>query len=225
MTVNPAVLRLAQHPKPFRPMSVSILILTKNEESELPGCLRSVRWSDDVHLMDAFSTDRTRWIAEKFGAMVTQREFDNHASQLNAALNGIPFKYPWLLLLKADERVTAGLEAELRLMMYHTGPEMAYFIRRREFAQGQRRRDCPASLHLRYFSWDAVCYEGKDQALAVVDGPVGELEAPFDHAVRATDHDGCVAPRYRDSRSSRVGVRWLSLLRFAHGFRARAIPS
>lgn len=38
---------------------ISVLILTKNEESDLPGCLESVSWSDDVFVFDSFSTDRT----------------------------------------------------------------------------------------------------------------------------------------------------------------------
>ena len=163
-------------------MSVSILILTKSEEKSLPRCLDSVRWSDDVHVLDSSSSDRTLEIAAEYGAKVTRQVGDDRAAQLNAALDHVPFKYPWLLLLEADEQVTKGLEAELALMAFHLGPQVAYRVRRRRFVGGQLlkngKRD---STELRYFSWDSVRYEGGDQAVAVVDGLVGELEAPIGH--------------------------------------------
>ncbi len=57
---------------------ISVLVLTKNEEQDLPGCLASVSWSDDVHVFDSLSTDATVKIArEGIGAKVTQRDFDN----------------------------------------------------------------------------------------------------------------------------------------------------
>ena len=56
---------------------VSVLILTKNEEHDLPGCLQSVSWCDDVHVYDSGSTDQTLAIAEQHGARVTQRTYPN----------------------------------------------------------------------------------------------------------------------------------------------------
>lgn len=163
-------------------MPVSILILTHNDEFDLTGCLQSVSWSDDVHVLDSFSSDQTLRIAASHGAQVTQREFDSQASQMNAALDSIPFKYPWLLVLNPDERVTAGLAAELKLMQYHTGLEVAYRIQRREHVWGRRlKQNRKDSHHLRYFSWDSVRYVGEGRAVALVDGQVGTLEAPLDH--------------------------------------------
>jgi glycosyltransferase involved in cell wall biosynthesis len=163
-------------------MPVSILILTHNDEFDLPGCLQSVNWSDDVHVFDSFSSDQTLRIAATHGARVTQREFDCQASHMNAALDSVPFKYPWLLVLNADERVTAGLAAELKLMQYHTGCEVAYRIERREHVWGRRlKRNREESHHLRYFSWDSVRYVGEGLAVALVDGLIGTLEAPLDH--------------------------------------------
>lgn len=67
---------------------ISVLILTRNEEKDLPGCLESVSWSDDIHVFDSFSNDRTVEIAQARGAYVVQRAFDGYASQRNAALSG-----------------------------------------------------------------------------------------------------------------------------------------
>jgi hypothetical protein len=67
-------------------------------------------------------------------------------------------------------------------MMDHTGPEMAYRIRRREHLWGHRLKHAPVDpYHLRYFSWDSVRYVGDGRAVALVDGLVGTLEAPLDH--------------------------------------------
>ncbi|MEY3894666.1 MAG: hypothetical protein RLZZ214_185, partial [Verrucomicrobiota bacterium] len=144
-------------------MSASILILTDNDERDLPGCLQSVRWSDDVHVLDSFSGDRTVEIASKFGAQVTQRKAEGQAAQLNAALDTIPFKYPWLLLLAPDERVTPGLEAELRIMYYHLGSEVAYQVRQREVVWGRPlKRSRAQAFPIRYFSWDSVRFHGSE---------------------------------------------------------------
>jgi len=66
-------------------MSVSILILTKNEQQDLPGCLATVAWSDDIHVLDSISEDETVPIAEAAGALVTMRKFDGYASQRTSA--------------------------------------------------------------------------------------------------------------------------------------------
>lgn len=50
---------------------ISVLILTKNEQQDLPGCLASVAWSDDIHVYDSMSTDDTVAIAGWFGAKIT----------------------------------------------------------------------------------------------------------------------------------------------------------
>ena len=70
----------------------SVLILTLNEEINLQRCLDSVKWSDDVIVLDSFSTDRTVEIARAAGARVIQRKFDNWSSHQNWAVSTIPFK-------------------------------------------------------------------------------------------------------------------------------------
>ena len=74
----------------------SVLILTRNEEQDLPGCLASVSWSDDVHVLDSMSSDRTVEIAREHGAQVTQRAFDNWAEHQNWALANLQFRHPWV---------------------------------------------------------------------------------------------------------------------------------
>ena len=95
------------------PAPISILILTKNEERDLPAALDSVSWSDDIHVFDSGSTDDTLTIAARAGATVHHRPFDDYATHRNAALTTIPFRPPLgLFLLDADERPTRRLSRD-----------------------------------------------------------------------------------------------------------------
>ena len=90
----------------------SVLVLTLNEETDLPLCLKSAATSEDIVVLDSGSTDRTVAIAESAGARVFSRPFDNFAGQRNFAHRTIPFKYPWIFHLDADEQLTPELSLE-----------------------------------------------------------------------------------------------------------------
>lgn len=94
-------------------MSISVLLLTLDEEANLPACLAAVGWCDDVVVLDSFSRDATVATAERLGARVYQRAFDTFAGQRNHALDQIDFKHDWILHLDADESVTSALHAEM----------------------------------------------------------------------------------------------------------------
>ena len=79
--------------------SISVLILTKNEQQDLPACLASVTWSDDIRVLDSESTDQTVALAMDAGAIVSVRPFDGYASQRNFGLK-LPFKNDWVLILE-----------------------------------------------------------------------------------------------------------------------------
>ena len=113
---------------------VSVLILTKNEEQDLPSCLASVKWCDDVHVYDSFSDDSTVEIARSAGAKVTQRKFDNWSAHQNWGLANISFKYPWVLYIDADERVSQSLYNALMAFNPDSKEAVAYNILRRDFA-------------------------------------------------------------------------------------------
>jgi glycosyltransferase involved in cell wall biosynthesis len=65
------------------PLMISILILTRNEESNLAACIETVSWSDDIHVLDSYSDDSTVETAQHLGAKVWQRNFDSYAGQQN----------------------------------------------------------------------------------------------------------------------------------------------
>ena len=99
---------------------VSCMVFTLDEEINLPHCLQSLHWCDDVIVIDSGSKDRTQSIAEAAGARVFQHEFEGFGTQRNWALDNTQPKHPWVLILDADERVTAELVQNMsRLISDH----------------------------------------------------------------------------------------------------------
>jgi len=90
----------------------SIVILTLNEERNLPACLASAAGCDDIVVLDSGSTDRTLEIARAAGARVFSHRFEDFARQRNHAHDAIPFRHDWVFHLDADETLTPGLVAE-----------------------------------------------------------------------------------------------------------------
>lgn len=163
---------------------ISVLILTLNEEANLPRCLDSVRWSDDVVVFDSFSSDRTVEIARAAGARVVQRRFDNWAAHQNWALENISFKHPWVYYSDADERVPPELRDEmLAVVRDFKRREVAYRLRYKNYFMGRWIRHCgiyPTWI-LRLFRPGKVRWERLVNPVALVDGPEGRLQAHFEH--------------------------------------------
>ena len=90
----------------------SALILTLNEERNLPTCLGSLAGCDDIVVLDSGSTDRTSAIAQAAGARVVVRPFTNFADQRNFGHAHIAFKNQWVFHLDADEQMTPALMRE-----------------------------------------------------------------------------------------------------------------
>jgi glycosyltransferase involved in cell wall biosynthesis len=162
---------------------ISVLILTRNEEWDLPGCLASVHWSDDIHVFDSFSTDQTVQIAESAGARVTQRLFGGYASQRNAALHSLPFHHDWVLILDADERVPGPLAAEIEEFAVRPPSGVAAArIRRRDYLMGAWLKHAQISPYfIRLVKPLAVHYEREVNEVMKVDGEVFDLQNPYDH--------------------------------------------
>ena len=89
---------------------ISIVILTKNEEQDLPMALNSVTWSDDVHILDSGSTDNTLEIAKQYGCKISSNPFKSFGQQRNFALDKMEIKHDWILFLDADEVVTEAFK-------------------------------------------------------------------------------------------------------------------
>src|SRR5689334_18385133 len=80
--------------------SVSVLVMTYNEEGNIRRCLDSLVWSDDIVVLDSYSTDRTAAIAESYSCVRTyQHPFRDYGSQRNYGLHEIPYANEWLLVV------------------------------------------------------------------------------------------------------------------------------
>jgi glycosyltransferase involved in cell wall biosynthesis len=108
-------------------MTISVLLLTLNEEINIRRCIESLSNCDDIIVIDSFSQDDTVLIAKSMGAKVFQRVFDDFAGQRNFAIEQVDFKYEWILHLDADEVMTTDLYNEM-LIAVDSGHFDAYYI-------------------------------------------------------------------------------------------------
>ncbi|MDS0791858.1 glycosyltransferase family 2 protein [Burkholderia pseudomultivorans] len=161
---------------------ISVIILTKNEARDLPGCLESVAWSDDIHVYDSMSTDATVDIAKAFGATVTQRPFDNWASHQNWGLANIRFKHPWVFYIDADERMTEELVRSATQAVASAGDVVAFSIQRRDFFMGTWLKHVQTSpYYLRLFRPEKMRYERLVNPISIPDGPSARITGYLDH--------------------------------------------
>ncbi len=118
---------------------VDVIILTHQEELNLPHALRSLAGLDcEVFVVDSGSTDRTVQIAEAFGARVVTHPFESQARQLNWALDTLPLTASWTLRLDADERLTEDLAEEIGRVLSGALADVAgYLIKRRVYFWGR----------------------------------------------------------------------------------------
>lgn len=99
-------------------IDVTVVVLTKNEETNLVDCLKSLEgFAKRVVVVDSFSTDRTLEVARNWGADVYQHKFENYARQFNWALDNTNIDTKWTFRLDADERLTPELCKELEILV------------------------------------------------------------------------------------------------------------
>ena len=99
--------------------TLSVAMIAMNEEANLPRTLESVRWADDIVVVDSGSKDRTLEIAQSFGAKTSFHAFGGHGEQKNVALDLCTSD--WILLLDADEVLTPELQDEIRRLLACAG--------------------------------------------------------------------------------------------------------
>ena len=166
------------------PGPVSVLVLTYNEEDNLPRCLDSVAWADDVLVVDSFSTDRTVEIARARGARVLQRAFDTFAGQRNFGIDQGELRHDWVLHLDADEVVPDALRDEL-LDVVRTGGKPAYRVASRMMFQGKwlRHAGMYPAYQVRFGRRDCLRFKqvGHGQREDLPPEEVGTLEHDLEH--------------------------------------------
>jgi glycosyltransferase involved in cell wall biosynthesis len=173
---------------------VSVLIPIRNEAGNLPRCLASVRWADEIFVVDSQSTDGSIAIAEQHGAQVVQFQFNGTwPKKKNWALENLPFRNDWVFILDADEVLPSEAEEEFAQAIAKAGDKAGYWINRRFMFMGKWLRHCYyPNWNLRLFRHSLGRYEKLTDAdtqsgdnevheHVIVNGPTGRLRCEMDH--------------------------------------------
>ena len=165
--------------------TLTVIIPTFNEEAYLEAALRSVRFADEIIVVDSFSTDATAKIAEKFDCLFIQRAFDNFSNQKNYALDHA--SSDWILFVDADERITYPLQVEIKEAMdsgVHGGYKLSFphfFMNRFLYHH--------SSDVLRLVPREGTRYTGLVHEKLHCEGSIGKLKTPVLHfTYRGLDH-------------------------------------
>ena len=116
-------------------MHLSVTIITKNESANLARALESVRWADEVVVVDSESTDDTVSIAKRFTSRVHVRPWPGYIEQKNYAASLA--SHDWILSLDADERVTPELAVEIQKTLSSSPSASAFRTPRVTFPSGR----------------------------------------------------------------------------------------
>lgn len=160
-------------------MKLSVVLITKNEEEMIGGCLDSISWANEKIVVDDYSTDRTAEVAKQRGAKVIRRRLDTIGKQKQYAISKA--RGEWVLLLDADERVSPKLRREIKKAIKN--PEFgAYNVWFHQYFLGEPLRPTLHGGHPRLFR------RGKGRVTPaavheriIVDGKISQLQTPITH--------------------------------------------
>ncbi len=162
---------------------VSAIIVCFNEEDRIADCLESVRWCDEIVVVDAFSTDRTPDISRRYADRFVQQPWAGYRNQ-KAFAHSLATK-DWVLLVDADERITAELREEIIDALDHDGQRYAgYAVPRLVSFLGRWwwRGGWYPDYGVRLFRRELAVWGGTEPHEQVsVDGPVRRLKHPLHH--------------------------------------------
>ncbi len=161
---------------------LSVTIIALNQEANLGPCLESVRFADEIVVVDTGSTDRTVELARAHGALVLATAWRGFSGTKNFALEQA--RGDWVFSLDTDERVPAALQQEILAVVRAGGPLAGYRVPRRNYFGGRwvRYLGWYPDYTLRLFRRDRGRFRDREVHEEVaVDGPVGNLRTPLDH--------------------------------------------
>jgi len=162
--------------------SLSILIPTFNEEHNIRDCLESVKWADEIFVVDSFSHDKTLDICREYTDRIVQHEYVNSATQKNWAIPQTA--HDWVMIVDADERVSPQLRESIQKALENPTAYDAFFVKRESFFLGKliRHGGWERDYVLRLFNKTRGRYQEKEvHARIETEGHEGHLEGPLYH--------------------------------------------
>jgi glycosyltransferase involved in cell wall biosynthesis len=163
-------------------MKLSVIIITLNEENNLRRCLESVKWADEIILVDSGSADGTKKIAAEYGAKIFDVEWKGFGPAKEFAL--AKAKGEWALSIDADEEVSAPLAQEIRRIINDNASYDGFLIPRRTMFLGKWIKHCgwrPDRV-LRFFRRKSGKFDSAVVHEAVkINGTVGTLKGELLH--------------------------------------------
>ncbi len=176
-------------------VNVSFLIPIKNEAGNLPRCLDSIKWADEIVIVDSQSTDQSVMIAESYGASVHQFNYNGKwPKKKNWSLENIDFKNEWVFILDADEVLPRNAKEEIDRIVSENGSKyVGYWINRRFMFMGKwLKHSYYPNWNLRLFKHKLGRYEkitgaetksGDNEVHEhiVIQGETGRLSCEMDH--------------------------------------------
>ena len=177
-----------------RKVPVSVVVPIRNEAANLKRCLDSVKWADEIFVVDSQSTDGSMAIAEECGAQVVQFQFNGTwPKKKNWALENLPFRHDWVFILDADETLPPEAEQEFAKAITEAGDIAGYWINRHFMFMGKwLRHSYYPNWNLRLFRHSLGRYEkltetdtqsGDNEVHehVIVKGPTSRLRCEMDH--------------------------------------------
>lgn len=163
---------------------LSAIVIARNEERDLPGCLDSLRGvADELVVVDGHSTDRTREIARGYTDKVIEHDFAGYGPQKQFALEQATGE--WVINVDADERLSPALAEELRRSLAGEAPKVnGFWIPFHVYFMGRRLRfgGCFRECHVRLFRRSKARYGGKRIHEGIeVERPLGCLKGVIRH--------------------------------------------
>ncbi len=161
---------------------LSVAIITYNEEENIRDALESVKWADEIIVVDSFSKDRTIEICREYTHKVFSLEWSGFSSQKNKAISLTTM--PWVLVIDADERVTEGLKEEIIEIIKNKNSFDGYYLPRRNYFAGRwiKHGGWWPDYTLRLFKRDRGRFVEREVHEAIkVDGEVGYLKNGIEH--------------------------------------------
>ncbi|MBU1726281.1 MAG: glycosyltransferase family 2 protein, partial [Candidatus Omnitrophica bacterium] len=162
-------------------MKLSVVVITKNEEENIRECLESVKFADEIVIVDDFSIDNTVSICREYTDKIYTRELDGFAKQKQFGVDRA--KGEWILVLDADERLTPELQKEILATLSRDSDYAGFKILRKSFYLGSWIRHCDWYVAiLRLFRKDKGWFDSRLVHENIhVSATIGTLRHPMLH--------------------------------------------